>query len=78
MYLVQTYTDFTLKFETHSNYGETYESGEKIGDKFEGKRWKSCDKRDIAGSSPDPQPFDLANARSFYFSGDFHPRAFPE
>ena len=30
MYLVQTYTDFTLKFETHSNYGETYESGEKI------------------------------------------------
>jgi hypothetical protein len=42
MYLVQTYTDFTLKFETHSNYGETYESGETIGDKFEGKRWKSC------------------------------------
>ena len=54
MYLVQTYTDFTLKFETHSNYGETYESGETIGDKFEGKRWKSCNKRDIAGSSPDP------------------------
>jgi len=42
MYLVQTYTDFTLKFETHSNYGETYESGETIGNKFEGKRWKSC------------------------------------
>ena len=54
MYLVQTYTDFTLKIETHSNYGETYESGEKIGDKCEGKRWKACNKPDIAGSSPVP------------------------
>ncbi len=54
MYLVQTYTDFTLKIETNSNYAETYESGEKIGDKFEGKRCKPCNKPDIAGSSPVP------------------------